>query len=168
MELHHLGLRTLLGYLVLLGLLRASGKRTIEQGTPFDFVLALVLGDMVDDLLWAEVSAARFTVAVGTMTLVHTLASLADNWSPRFARLIAGEPAVVMEGGQPRPDALRAERISARELQRMLRHEGVAAEDGPDVRRVTVEVSGQAVVRREPWAEAPQKRDLPHMGPRPA
>jgi uncharacterized membrane protein YcaP (DUF421 family) len=160
MELHRIALRTVFAYVVLLGLLRASGKRTIEQGTPFDFVLALVLGDMIDDLLWAEVSAARFTVAVGTITLVHTLVSVADNWSNRFARLLAGDPAPVLEEGRPRRDKLRAERISDRELERMLRFEGVPREAWPEVRRATVEVNGQPAVRREPWAEAPQKRDV--------
>jgi uncharacterized membrane protein YcaP (DUF421 family) len=165
-ELHRIAARALFAYLVLLGLLRASGKRTVAQGTPFDFVLALVLGDMVDDLLWAEVSAARFAVATGTLTLVHTLVAVADGWSERLGRLLAGDPAPVLQAGRPRPDVLRKERINEHELERMLRFEGVTREAWPEVRRATVEVSGQPSLLREHWAEAPQKRDLPRIAER--
>jgi uncharacterized membrane protein YcaP (DUF421 family) len=151
--------RALFAYVVLLGLLRASGKRTVAQGTPFDFVLALVLGDMVDDLLWAEVPAARFTVAVGTLTLLHALVSVATARSERLDRVLAGEPATVLERGRPRAAALRGERMHPRELERMLRVEGVPREAWAEVRRVTVEVSGHPAVAREPWADPPQRRE---------
>jgi uncharacterized membrane protein YcaP (DUF421 family) len=159
-ELHRIALRCVFAYVVLLALLRASGKRTVAQGTPFDFVLALVLGDMIDDLLWADVSAARFTVAVGTLTFVHTLVAVACGWSERFERLVAGSPSPVLEAGHPRSDAPRGERISQKELALMLRLDGVAREQWPEVRCATIEVSGQPSVRREPWAEPAQKRDL--------
>jgi uncharacterized membrane protein YcaP (DUF421 family) len=157
--------RALFAYVVLLGLLRASGKRTVAQGTPFDFVLALVLGDMVDDLLWGDVPAARFTVAVGTLTLVHTLFAVAAGRSERFDRLLAGEPAPVLEHGRPRADTLRRERLHASEVERMLRVEGIPREAWADVRRATVEVSGHPSVVRAPWAEAPQKHERARIHP---
>jgi uncharacterized membrane protein YcaP (DUF421 family) len=158
-EPHRIAVRAVFAYVVLLALLRASGKRTVAQGTAFDFVLALVLGDMVDDLVWAEVSAARFTVGAGMLTLAHTFVSVAAGLSERFDRLIAGTPAVALANGSPRRDALRAERMNLHELGRMLRQEGVPDEGWRDVRRVYVEVSGRAAVLREPWAEAPQRKD---------
>jgi uncharacterized membrane protein YcaP (DUF421 family) len=160
-DLYRIALRTVFAYVVLLALLRASGKRTVEQGTPFDFVVALVLGDMIDDLVWADVPAARFTVAVGTLTLVHTLVSLACCWSDQFERLMAGAPSPVLEAGQARRETLRAERINEKELAEMMRLEGIARERWPEVRRATIEVSGQPAVQREPWAEALRKRDRP-------
>jgi uncharacterized membrane protein YcaP (DUF421 family) len=166
-EPYQVAARALFAYVVLLGLLRASGKRTVAQGTPFDFVLALVLGDMVDDLLWAEVPAGRFTVAVGTLTLVHTLVSVATARSERLDRLLAGEPVPVLERGRPRADAVRGERIHPSELERMLRVEGVPREAWAEVRRATVEVSGHPAVAREPWAEPPQRRERARVRPAP-
>lgn len=163
MELHHIALRAAFGYAVLLALLRVSGKRTVAQGTPFDFVLALILGDMIDDLLWAEVPAARFTVAVGTLTVVHTVVSLACGRSDRLARLLEGAPAQVVRQGRAERKGLRAERISDRELERMLRADGVPEENWAEVRLATVEVSGQPTLTREPWAEAPRKADAPRL-----
>jgi hypothetical protein len=100
-ELLHVAVRAAVAYLVLLALVRASGKRTVAQGTPFDFVLALILGDMVDDLLWGDVPAAGFVVAVGTLTLAHTLVA-----PPYAATSIAAHehpPAGRRRGGGGRP-----------------------------------------------------------------
>ena len=64
--------RVVLGYLFLLLLVRVSGKRTVRQGGTLDFTVALIVGDLVDDLLWAEVNAASFVVGAGMLFLVHT------------------------------------------------------------------------------------------------
>lgn len=65
-------LRVGVAYVVLLALVRVSGKRLVKQGSPFDFTVALVVGDLVDDLLWAEVSASLFVAAAGMLVFVHT------------------------------------------------------------------------------------------------
>jgi uncharacterized membrane protein YcaP (DUF421 family) len=62
--------RCLVAYLFLLFMLRIAGKRTLHEGTAFEFVLALVVGDLVDDVIWSEVPVAQFAVA--TATLVFT------------------------------------------------------------------------------------------------
>jgi uncharacterized membrane protein YcaP (DUF421 family) len=67
------GLRALLAYLILLFLLRVAGKRTVKQGSPFDFVLALIVGDLIDDAIWAEVPIAQFVVAAATLLLMKLL-----------------------------------------------------------------------------------------------
>jgi uncharacterized membrane protein YcaP (DUF421 family) len=60
-------------YVLLLLLLRLAGKRTIQQGMPFDFVFALILGDLIDDAVWAEVPFAQFLVASVTLMLTKLL-----------------------------------------------------------------------------------------------
>ena len=64
-----IAVRAVVAYLFLLVMVRLSGKQTVAHGTTMDFVLALVFGDLVDDLVWAEVSTARFLVAEGTLFL---------------------------------------------------------------------------------------------------
>jgi uncharacterized membrane protein YcaP (DUF421 family) len=66
-------LRVVVVFVVLLVLVRMSGKRTVRQGSPFDFAIALILGDMVDDAIWAEVAASQFIVACGVLVSVHVL-----------------------------------------------------------------------------------------------
>jgi uncharacterized membrane protein YcaP (DUF421 family) len=50
-----LALRASITYVVLLLLLRLVGKRTVKDATPFDFVVAIVVGDFPDDVIWGEV-----------------------------------------------------------------------------------------------------------------
>ena len=75
-------IRVVFAYVVLLIMVRLSGKRLIRHASPFDFTLSLILGDMVDDLLWAEVDASVFVIAAGVLVLIHVSLELAQ---PRTA-----------------------------------------------------------------------------------
>jgi uncharacterized membrane protein YcaP (DUF421 family) len=68
--------RVVVAYVVLLVLVRVRGKRTMRQGSPFDFAVALILGDLIDDLLWAEVHASLFVMAAGMLMFAHTAFAL--------------------------------------------------------------------------------------------
>lgn len=72
-----IAVRAAFAFVFVLVLIRASGKRTIRHGDLSSFIVALVLGDLFDDLFWAEVSAAEFVVAVGTIFTVHMAARTA-------------------------------------------------------------------------------------------
>ena len=67
--------RTVFAFVFILVLLRVSGERTVRQGDTASFVVALIIGDMFDDLIWAEVAASQFVVGVGTLLFVHLLVS---------------------------------------------------------------------------------------------
>jgi uncharacterized membrane protein YcaP (DUF421 family) len=78
-----IAVRAAFAFVFLLAMVRISGKRTIKQGTAFDFVLALIFGDLIDDFVWAEVSASTFITAVGTLFVV-SIASEALTWRARI------------------------------------------------------------------------------------
>jgi uncharacterized membrane protein YcaP (DUF421 family) len=63
--------RVVCAYVWALVLVRISGHRTIQQADVQSFILAVVLGDMFDDMFWAEVSAAQFATGAGTLVLTH-------------------------------------------------------------------------------------------------
>jgi uncharacterized membrane protein YcaP (DUF421 family) len=71
-------IRALFGYVWAFILVRVTGKRTIQQSDARCFVVALVLGDMFDDLLWAEIPAAQFVIGVGALLLAHLSATAAN------------------------------------------------------------------------------------------
>lgn len=78
----HIAVRAAFAYVFLLAMVRLSGKRAVKRGTAFDFVLALILGDMVDDVLWGEVGVAGFAVAVCTLLLANIVFSLLISRAP--------------------------------------------------------------------------------------
>ena len=59
--------QALFAYLVLLVLLRLAGRPMMREGGSIDFVLALVIGDLVDDAIWGEVPFVQFVVASTTL-----------------------------------------------------------------------------------------------------
>ncbi len=67
--------RAAFAFVFLLAMIRISGKRTVKQGTTFDFILALIFGDMVDDIIWAEVAASTFVVASWSLFTVSLISS---------------------------------------------------------------------------------------------
>ena len=71
MDLTATAVRALVAYVVLLILVRATGKASIRHGTAFQFVLALIVGDMVDGVIVAEVGLAKFLVGVVALFVTH-------------------------------------------------------------------------------------------------
>ena len=63
--------RVVFAYIVLLVLMRLSGKRAVRQSNAFDFTLALILGDLIDDAVWAEVAVAQFVAATSVLMIAH-------------------------------------------------------------------------------------------------
>jgi uncharacterized membrane protein YcaP (DUF421 family) len=102
---HVLGLivRATATYVFLLVLLRISGKRTVHEGTAFDFVVALVLGDFPDDIIWGEVPVAQGLVAMGTVMTVHLCVVYASYRSIRFDQLVGSSPTPIVRAGRSLP-----------------------------------------------------------------
>lgn len=69
-------IRIVFAYVFALVLVRIAGHREIKQVDPHSFIVALIAGDLFDDLFWLEVPAAQFVVALGSLFLIHILASL--------------------------------------------------------------------------------------------
>jgi uncharacterized membrane protein YcaP (DUF421 family) len=67
LTLLRVAIRAFAAYVYLLVLVRLTGRRAIRHGSAFDFVFALVLGDLVDNAIFAEASAAQFVSATATL-----------------------------------------------------------------------------------------------------
>jgi uncharacterized membrane protein YcaP (DUF421 family) len=76
MDPTRIAIRVAFAYVFLLVMVRLSGKTSVAHGSSTDFVLALVFGDMVDNLVWAEVATSQFVVGVGTLFMVRLLAAI--------------------------------------------------------------------------------------------
>lgn len=68
--------RIFFAYVVARAFVRIAGHREIKHVDIHSFIVALIIGDLFDDLFWLEVPAAQFVVAMGTLFVVHIAASL--------------------------------------------------------------------------------------------
>ncbi|HEU5169080.1 MAG TPA: YetF domain-containing protein [Gemmatimonadales bacterium] len=158
-ELAGTAIRITVTYVYLLALLRLAGKRVVAEGTSFDLIVAFIVGDMPDDVIWGEVPLAQGVVAMGTLALLHLLVVITAHRSRRFARLISSPPAAVVAQGLPVRRALNRERISDANLMSMLRE--LQIEQPEEVELALIEPEGRLSVRRRRDARTAQRRDLP-------
>jgi uncharacterized membrane protein YcaP (DUF421 family) len=142
-------LRAAVVYVVLLTLVRLSGKRTIGQYTPFDLVLIVLLGNAVQNSLLGEDHSL-----LGGLLLVATLIGL--NWlvgalsarSRRLDRVIAGEPVLLAHDGVVYHAILKRENISPADFDEAMREAECA--DIADVQLALLETNGRiSVIKRE-------------------
>jgi uncharacterized membrane protein YcaP (DUF421 family) len=160
MDVYRIAIRAAFVFIVLLALLRLSGKRSVAQGSMLDFVVALVLGDLIDDAIWAEVAMSEFIIAASCLITVHLTLGSAAAVSTRIRHGVEGEPTTLMAEGEPIGKSLKDERISTTELSEFLRHQGLAREKWRHVRRAVLELSGEVSVDRHDPAKPLQKRDV--------
>ncbi len=158
MSLGQIAVRALVAYLYLLFIARISGKRVISQATPFDFIVALILGDVIDDALWAEVSMAKFAGAVGSIMLCDALTKLGAFHSLGFFHLVNGWSHAVLHDGKEDGDELRRQQLNESDLAHLLRAKGI--EDWNEVHIALLERGHDLSVIRNPEDEPATKRDL--------
>ncbi len=164
MELHELGLtaaRATLIYVFLLVLLRLMGKRAVGKPTAFDFMVALILGELVDEPIYGDVPVTGALTALAVIAGWHHLNAYLSYRSARFDRLTGGRPRVLVRDGRPDRRAMAREHINEEELWMMLRLRQVDKLE--DVQCATLEPDGQLSVLPAADARPLARRDLPGL-----
>lgn len=152
--------RVVLAYVFVQLLLRLSGKRTIAEATPFDFVLAVILGDLFDDLFWAEVPASQFVVATGALVFTHVLASTGSALSEAFETITEGPRRLLMRNGKPIRKTMRREHLNDHTVEMLLAQQaGLSEERWPEVKDAIIEQSGDPSVVLHEWARPATEED---------
>ncbi len=151
-------LRAAVAYVYLLILVRITGKRVIKEGTPFDLIVALIVSDFPDDMIWGEVPLAQGLVAMGSLMLLHVLVDYAAYRSIRFNQLVGSGPSPVIKSGKPVHETRDRERINEQELAAMLRLQEI--DQRSEVQDAYLEPTGMLTVKRREEAKPAEKRDL--------
>ena len=164
MDLHELALtalRATIIYVVLLVVVRLLGKRTVGEATAFDFMVALILSEVVDEPIYGDVPMVQALVVIGVVAGWHAVNSWLSYRSARFDRLAGGEPTVLVKDGAMVRDGMRRERVNEEELWSLLRLQGI--DDLRDVKEATLEPDGLLSVIKTEEARELQKRDVDRL-----
>lgn len=145
-------------YVVMLVVIRLLGKRTVGNFTAFDLLVALMLGEVVDEIVYGDVSMTQGLTAIVVVALCKYLTTWLSCWSPKLNRILEGTPTEVVRHGEFVRDGLRTEVMNEEEVLAALRLNDVS--DLRAVKSAIMEVDGQLSVIREEWAEPLTKGDL--------
>ncbi|KGJ02470.1 DUF421 domain-containing protein (plasmid) [Paracoccus versutus] len=104
-------------YLALLVMTRLSGRRTLAQTTPFDFVLLLIIAETTQQaLLGDDFSIVNAVVLMITLVTVDVILSFAKMRSTWLATWLDGTPTVLMSRGEVDRAALERSRMGINDI----------------------------------------------------
>jgi uncharacterized membrane protein YcaP (DUF421 family) len=107
-------------------LLRAAGKRELAELTPFELIVLMVMGDLIQQGVTEEdMSVTGAALAVCTMMLWALFLSYASFRSKRLRAALQSSPVVLIRSGSVDTEMLAVQRITLDELLDELRLVGV-------------------------------------------
>jgi uncharacterized membrane protein YcaP (DUF421 family) len=154
-----IAIRCIVTFSYLLLMLRINGKTVISQSTAFDFVLSLILGDLIDDFLFAEVSASRFVVASFALVLADLTVKFIGHRNDSFNFLVNGHPSVIVRNGKSEKSAMKSEYLSESDLLAFLRLRGYDEQTRNEIESAILEDSGHVSVIEKQEYKPVQKKD---------
>jgi len=135
--------RAVFGFLFVFFLTRIVGRRELSSLEPFDLILLVMIGDLVQQgITQNDFSVTGMVLVGGTVALMTVLVAWTDFRLPFVRPAMAGRPIIVVQDGKPIETNLRRNRLTAEEVAAELRQEqGLASLD--DVKWGILESNGR-------------------------
>src|SRR5688500_900776 len=145
-------------YVLMLMVIRALGKRTVGNFSAFDLLVALMLGEVVDEIIYGDVMFAQGAIAIVAIAAL----AYADSWlaylHPRMEAVLEGKPTIIVRDGRFERAGMRSERMNEKDVMAHLRTEGV--HDMREGHLAVVELDGTVSILKHEWADPAQKADV--------
>ncbi|MFD1104810.1 MULTISPECIES: DUF421 domain-containing protein [Sphingobium] len=120
-------LRASVMFFIMYLLLRLLGKRELSQVTPFELVLLVVMGDLVQQgITHNDLSMTGAALAISTIAFWALTLSWITYLSPRAERLLEGVPRVLVKDGELIVANMRRDRITRVEAEIEMRLAGIS------------------------------------------
>tara|TARA_R110002020_G_scaffold385446_3_gene596355 strand:+ start:362 stop:901 length:540 start_codon:yes stop_codon:yes gene_type:complete len=125
---------TVLGYVIIVFLLRVSGKRTLSKMNAFDFVVTIALGSCLASIsLNKDITLTDGVVAFSLFIGMQYFFTFLSVHVSGFRSLIASSPAIVFYKGEFLSKEMKKQRLTKEELYNECRLKGYASLDGISV-----------------------------------
>ena len=119
-------LRATVIFLALYALVRLMGKRELGQMTPFELIVLVVIGDLIQQgVTQNDFSMTGAVIAISTIAFWALVMSWASYLWPRAERLLEGEPRVIVRDGELLTANLRRNRLTRSEIESEMRLAGI-------------------------------------------
>lgn len=148
-----------IGFMALFVITKTIGKRQLSQITPFDFISAIVLGELLGNAIYDKEIGLMYILS--TLLLWGVLMLLVEIVTQKFRKtrgFLEGNPSIVIRQGMIDRKELKRNKIDINELLNMLRQKDVFS-----VREVEygiLESNGKLSVLKKSKYEQPTNEDL--------
>jgi uncharacterized membrane protein YcaP (DUF421 family) len=124
---------------------RVAGKRELSSMEPFDVILLVVIGDLVQQgITQSDYSVTGALVVISTITVLTVVLSYVNYRLRSLRSMLEGQPVVLVDNGRMIEQNMRRERITVEELESEGRLQQVASVE--DMRWAVLETSGRISV----------------------
>lgn len=137
-----IAIRAIVAFLVIFLVTRVIGRRELSSLEPFDLIMLIVIGDMVQQgVTQSDTSVTGAVIVIAVLALMTLLFAYANFRFPRFRPLLEGRPIVLVENGRVIRANLRRERLTVEEIESEARLEQIESIEA--VRLAVLETNGK-------------------------
>jgi uncharacterized membrane protein YcaP (DUF421 family) len=134
--------RTVFVFVLIFAVTRAVGRRKLSSMEPFDLILLVVIGDLVQQgVTQSDYSLTGAATVIATLALLTVLTAWLSFRVRRLRPLLEGEPIVIVSDGRVHERTLRNQRMTVEEVEAEARLQQITSLD--DVRFAVLETNGQ-------------------------
>jgi uncharacterized membrane protein YcaP (DUF421 family) len=120
--------RAVLAFAFMVVLLRVVGRRELSSLEPFDLVLLIVMGDLIQaGVTQSDYSFTGLLLTVGTFAALTVALSFAGYRFPRLRPVLEAGPMIIVQDGKLIEKNLRKERITPEEVAGEARQQQIAS-----------------------------------------
>jgi uncharacterized membrane protein YcaP (DUF421 family) len=135
-------LRTVFVFVLIFVVTRAVGRRELSSMEPFDMILLVVIGDLVQQgVTQSDYSLTGATTVISTIALLTVFTAWLSYRVRRLRPVLEGDPVVLVADGRILERNLQRERMTVEELEAEARLQQIASLD--DVRFAILETNGK-------------------------
>ncbi|NLT98973.1 MAG: DUF421 domain-containing protein [Christensenellaceae bacterium] len=155
----HLTIELLFGFIGLLIAVKIIGKRQVRQISPFDFVSAVVLGELLGNAIYnMETNILHILYGLAVWTVLLVLIEKIVQKSTKARMMIEGSPKLVIKNGQVDYQVLKKEKLDLLELTSLLRGQNTFSIR--EIEYAIIEPNGVITVIKKPEYQSVVKSDM--------
>ena len=122
--------RAVIAFVVLFLLLRLLGRRELSSMEPFDLILLVVVGDLIQQgVTQSDMSFTGSMLAIGTFAILTVCASWLVYRFRRIRLVLDAEPLIILQDGKLIEHNLKHERLTEEEVAAAARQQQIASLD---------------------------------------
>jgi uncharacterized membrane protein YcaP (DUF421 family) len=135
-------LRALAIYVVVFVFTRILGRRELSSLQPFDLILLVVIGDLIQSgITQNDLSVTGVLIVLATIGIAQVITSYVSFKFRRLRPVLEGEPTVLVENGNVIDRNMRRERLTADDLAEQARRSEIESLD--QVKWAVLETNGE-------------------------